>query len=58
MGKEQTVSGNVVKTFQSPMGMEVRVFVRDGEPWFVGHDVAKTLGYARPADTANASLNL
>lgn len=50
MAKDNSESGNVVKTFQSPMGMEVRVFVRDGEPWFVGHDVAKTLGYARPAD--------
>lgn len=28
----------------------VRALMRDGEPWFVGNDVARALGYARPKD--------
>ena len=31
-------------------GSEVRTVVRDGEPWFVGKDVAEALGYERTAD--------
>lgn len=31
-------------------GGEIRVVTLDGEPWFVGKDVASTLGYANPAD--------
>jgi len=31
-------------------GCNVRVLVLDGEPWFVGKDVASVLGYARTAD--------
>ena len=28
----------------------VRVVMVDGQPWFVGKDVAEVLGYANPAD--------
>ena len=28
---------------------QVRTVVRDGEPWFVGKDVAKILGYTNPS---------
>lgn len=31
-------------------GNQVRVMVIDGEPWWVGRDVAAVLGYARPND--------
>jgi len=31
-------------------GQPVRIIVRDGEPWFVASDVARVLGYERPAD--------
>lgn len=35
----------IVHTF----GMaEVRIVVKDGEPWFVAKDVAEVLGYAQP----------
>lgn len=29
---------------------DIRVVMRDGEPWFVGKDVASALGYVKPAD--------
>ena len=31
-------------------GMPVRTVVIDGEPWFVGGDVARALGYVNPSD--------
>lgn len=31
-------------------GASIRVLEIDGEPWFVGRDVAEALGYANPAD--------
>lgn len=31
-------------------GASVRVIDRDGEPWFVGKDVAEVLGYSNPRD--------
>lgn len=31
-------------------GAQVRVLLRDGDPWFVAADVATALGYARPND--------
>ena len=32
-------------------GNSVRVFVLDGEPWFVGKDITDILGYASPSQT-------
>lgn len=34
-------------------GTAVRIIDRDGEPWFVGRDVAGVLGYADPNDALN-----
>ena len=31
-------------------GHHLRTVVRDGEPWFVGKDVAEMLGYRNPAE--------
>lgn len=39
-----------LQVFSGKFG-DVRTFNVDGEPWFVGADVAKILGYARPTDT-------
>lgn len=38
---------NKVKTFTSKEFGTVRTIVKDGEPWFVGKDVAEILGYER-----------
>lgn len=41
---------NEVKIFNNEEFGEVRTLVIDGEPWFVGKDVAAALGYAKPTD--------
>lgn len=38
---------NELKIFENPEFGEVRTIERDGEPWFVGKDVAAALGYER-----------
>ncbi len=37
---------NEVTIFNSPQFGQIRTLTIDGEPWFVGKDVAKALGYA------------
>lgn len=39
---------NEMQVFEHPAFGEVRTVVIDGEPWFVGKDVALVLGYANP----------
>ena len=39
---------NEMQVFEHPAFGEVRTVVIDGEPWFVGKDVAQMLGYAKP----------
>lgn len=39
---------NEVKIFNNEEFGEVRTVIIDGEPWFVGRDVTKSLGYAKP----------
>lgn len=39
---------NDIKIFQNPDFGEIRTVIIDGEPWFVGNDVAKPLGYSAP----------
>lgn len=43
-----------IKIFDNREFGSVRVVNKDGEPWFVASDVAKALGYERPADAVNA----
>lgn len=39
---------NELQIFNSPEFGEIRTIERDGEPWFVGKDVAAALGYKEP----------
>lgn len=41
---------NELKIFENPAFGQVRIVERDGEPWFVGKDVAQALGYSDTAD--------
>lgn len=41
---------NDVSIFSNPEFGSVRVVMQNGEPWFVASDVAKALGYAKPAN--------
>lgn len=48
---------NELKVFNSPEFGQVRTFDKDGEPWFVGKDVATILGYERTADAIRAHVD-
>lgn len=39
---------NDLKIFENKEFGEIRTVVKDGEPWFVGKDVAEILGYSNP----------
>lgn len=41
---------NELKIFNSPEFGQVRTTTLDGEPWFVGKDVATALGYSNPSN--------
>lgn len=41
---------SAVQIFNNPEFGDVRVVMKDGEPWFVGKDVAEALGYANHRD--------
>nr|DAO76802.1 MAG TPA: repressor domain protein [Caudoviricetes sp.] len=49
-GKSLSISGgnNPVRVFKEGTLGSIRVITLDGEPWFVGKDVAKILGYHNP----------
>lgn len=39
---------NMIKTFVNEEFGTVRTIVKDGQPWFVGKDIAVILGYNEP----------
>ena len=41
-------TASTVQIFNNPEFGDVRVVMKDGEPWFVGKDITKILGYANP----------
>lgn len=43
-------SASTVQIFNNPEFGDVRVVMQDGEPWFVGKDVADKLGYAQTSN--------
>lgn len=48
---------NDIQIFQNPEFGEIRTIEQDGEPWFVGKDVAWALGYGEGKSLANAVAN-
>lgn len=40
---------NDMKIFNNPDFGDIRTVERDGEPWFVGKDIARALGYSNPS---------
>lgn len=49
---------NELKIFENPEFGEVRTIERDGEPWFVGKDVAAALGYSNPRDALSVHVDI
>lgn len=48
---------NELKLFENPDFGEIRALELDGQPWFVGKDVARALGYGEGKSLANAVAN-
>ena len=48
---------NGLINFHHEMFGDIRAIEKDGEPWFVGKDVAMALGYSRTADAVAAHVD-
>ena len=48
---------NEMQIFINPELGEIRTLIIDGEPWFVGKDVALVLGYAKPTDAIRKRID-
>ncbi len=48
---------NDLTTFTNDMFGEIRTTVIDGEPWFVGKDIAMALGYKRERDAISTHVD-
>lgn len=46
-----------IKIFKNPQFGTIRTTEKDGEPWFVGKDVAELLGYAKPQNAIAAHVD-
>ena len=46
-----------LKVFENPEFGRIRIVEREGDPWFVGKDVAQALGYGEGKSLANAVAN-
>lgn len=45
---------NNLQIFNNPEFGDIRIVKIDGEPWFVGKDIAEALGYGRGKSSTNA----
>lgn len=50
MEKDAKKLQNEIEIFKNPEFGEIRTLTIEGEPWFVGKDVAERLGYSNPRD--------
>lgn len=48
---------NEIKIFNNPEFGEIRTVIIDGEPWFVGRDVANALGYVKPQNAVRNNVD-
>ncbi len=48
---------NEMQIFNNPEFGEIRTVVIDGEPWFVGRDIALRLGYAKPQNALKDNVD-
>lgn len=48
---------NNLEIFKNAEFGEIRTVIENGEPWFVGRDVAEVLGFKRPADALSSHVD-
>ncbi len=46
-----------IQIFNNPEFGEIRTIVIDGEPWFAGKDICKSLGYAKPTQAIHNNVD-
>jgi len=49
---------NEIQIFNNPEFGEIRTVVIDGNPWFAGKDVCKSLGYSKPTQAIHNNVDL
>ena len=49
---------NELTVFNNEEFGEIRTITIDGEPWFVGKDVAEVLGYSNPRDALSKHVDI
>lgn len=54
---EPMAEQNNIQVFSNPQFGEIRTTVIDGEPWFVGNDVARALGYEKPLNAISTHVD-
>lgn len=47
---------NELQIFKNPEFGQVRTLIKDGQPWFVGKDVAEILGFSNPRDAISTHV--
>ena len=57
MEKDAKELQNEIEIFKNPEFGEIRTLTIDGEPWFVGKDVAERLGYKEPTKAAREKVD-
>lgn len=48
---------NEIKAFNNSEFGEIRTMEINGEPWFVGNDIAKALGYKKPTNAVSTHVH-
>lgn len=48
---------NEIQIFNSPEFGEIRTVIIDGDPWFVGRDIANALGYVKPQNAIRNNVD-
>lgn len=48
---------NEIQIFNSPEFGEIRTVIIDGDPWFVGRDIANALGYVKPQNAVRNNVD-
>lgn len=47
---------NDLQVFENPEFGKIRTVIIDGEPWFVGKDIAETLGFSNSRDAISTHV--
>ena len=49
---------NELQTFTNDVFGQIRTTIIDGEPWFVGNDIAAALGYSNTRDAVRTHVDI